>query len=176
MTSFDAARALSETVLAAQRPDLWQRAQRAAIRARVLAEEPDVDRDLLMAAAVLHPIGGSPVVRRTGDPQVDAARYLEVRGRDPRVVALVGGTGTGATAAALRRCLDELDEEGRRDPPPDLVAQARENPGGWVYETDGPFGPDDTPPPEAISGAWPVDDDGEIAGDFVPNPHHRPGG
>lgn len=179
MTSFDAARALAETVLAAQRPDLWQRAQRAAVRGRELAEAPGVDRDLLMAAAVLHPIGSSPVVRRTGDERADAARYLAVRGRHPDVVALVGGTATGATADALRRCLDELDAEARREPPPDVVADARAHPDSWVYEIDGAFGDDGSGddaavPPEAIRGAWPVDDAGEIAGAFVPNPNHRP--
>ncbi len=107
MTSFDAARALAETLLASQRPDLWERAQRAAIRARELAEETGADREVLMVAAVLHPIGESPVARRTGEPQADAARYLDVRGHDPRVVALVGGRGADPAAAALRRCIDE---------------------------------------------------------------------
>lgn len=174
MTSFDAARAVAENLLAAQRPDLWARAQWAAIRARDLAGETGADPDVLMTAAVLHPIGASPVAGRTGDARADAARFLEVRGEDPRVVALVGGTGTGPAADALRRCLDELDAEARREPPPGVVADARANPGTWVYEIDGEF--DDDVPPAAIRGAWPVDDAGRIAGGFVPNPNHRPVG
>lgn len=174
MTSFDAARALAETLLAAQRPDLWARAQRAAIRARDLAGETGADVVALMTAAVLHPIGASPVVRRSGDARADAARFLRVRGLDPVVVALVGGGGTDPEATALRRCLDELDDEIRREPPPGVVAQAGANPGAWVYEIDDAYGPDDAPGPEAIRGAWPVDEAGEIAGAFVPNPNHRP--
>jgi hypothetical protein len=175
VTGFDAARTLAETVLASQRPDLWHRAQRAAIRARALAEEFGVDRDVLMAAAVLHPIGVSPVVRRTGDGRADAARYLRVRGEHPDVVALVGGTATGDAGEALQRCLDELDAEARREPPAGVVAEGRKNPGTWVYEIDGDHDPDGAVPPEAIRGAWPVDDTGEICGGFVPNPNHRPG-
>jgi hypothetical protein len=33
-----------------------------------------------------------------------------------------------------------------------LVEEARRFPGGWVYEIDGTFGPDDVVPPEAIRG------------------------
>ncbi|MEJ8278700.1 HDOD domain-containing protein [Pseudonocardia spirodelae] len=102
---FDAARALAETLLAHQRPQLWERAQRAAIAARPLAQERGLDRDLLMTAAVLHPVGHSPVARRTGDPHRDGARFLQVRGVDPRVVALVGGGGDPALAAALASCV-----------------------------------------------------------------------
>lgn len=102
---FDAARALAETLLAHQRPELWERAQRAAIAAREVAERSGVDRDVLMAAAILHPIGHSPVARRSGDPAADAARFLDVRGVDPRVVALVAGRGPAADADALRECL-----------------------------------------------------------------------
>lgn len=99
---FDAARALAETLLAHQLPELWERAQRAAIRARELGEHPDLDRDLLMTAAVLHPIGHSPVARRTGDPIADGARFLSVRGFDPRIVALVAGqTGDAADPASI---------------------------------------------------------------------------
>ncbi|GAA1829473.1 hypothetical protein GCM10009772_04070 [Pseudonocardia alni subsp. carboxydivorans] len=101
---FDAARALAETLLAHQRPELWERAQRAAIAARAAAEDGGHDRDLLMTAAVLHPIGHSPVTRRTGDPQRDAARFLEVRGYDARVVELVAGR--GPLAGALLACTD----------------------------------------------------------------------
>lgn len=174
MSSFDAARALAENLLAAQRPDLWARAQRAAIRARELADETGARLDLLMTAAVLHPIGESPVVHRTGDARADAARFLRVRGQDPQVVALVAGTGAGREADALRRCLDELDAQVRREPPADVVARARANPGTWVYETDPGHDPDGDVPPEAIRGAWPVDDAGGISGRFVPNPNHHP--
>lgn len=54
-------------------------------------------------------------------------------------------------------------------------AEARKNPGGWVYEIEGPYGPDDAVPPEAVVGAWQVDENGRIVGDFIPNPNYRPG-
>ncbi|MEV0793124.1 hypothetical protein [Kribbella sp. NPDC050459] len=56
-----------------------------------------------------------------------------------------------------------------REVPPDLVAEAKNTPGGWVYEIVGDFGPKDKVPPTAIRGAWKVDDNGEIEGDFIPN-------
>jgi hypothetical protein len=59
--------------------------------------------------------------------------------------------------------------------PPDAMEQAKQNPGGWVYKIGGEFGPNDAIPPEAIMGAWKVDDDGKIVGSFIPNPNYRPG-
>jgi hypothetical protein len=60
------------------------------------------------------------------------------------------------------------------DLPPALVAEAKTKPGGWVYEIVGDYGPDDAVPPTAIRGAWKVGDDGEIVGDFLPNPVFEP--
>jgi hypothetical protein len=61
----------------------------------------------------------------------------------------------------------------RRDVLPALVAEAKTRPGGWVYEIVGDYQPDDAVPPEAIRGAWKVDDEGQIVGDFMPNPKFR---
>lgn len=55
-----------------------------------------------------------------------------------------------------------------------LRLTARRYPGGWVYEVVGDFGDDDAVPPEAIRGAWKVNEEGEIVGDFVPNPNYLP--
>ena len=41
----------------------------------------------------------------------------------------------------------------RRVPPPQATQQAARVPGGWVYEIDGSYGPDDAIPPERIWGA-----------------------
>ena len=54
------------------------------------------------------------------------------------------------------------------------IEEAKQNPGGWVYKIDGDYGPDEHVPPEAIIGAWQVDDDGKITGEFLPNPNYRP--
>jgi hypothetical protein len=59
------------------------------------------------------------------------------------------------------------------EPPPDAVEQAKQHPGGWVYKIEGEFGPNDFVPPEAIVGAWKVDEHGIIVGSFIPNPNFR---
>lgn len=61
----------------------------------------------------------------------------------------------------------------RREPPPELVAEARHFPGGWVYEVEGEFGPSDAVPPEAIRGAWAVDPEGKLTGEYRANPKYR---
>jgi hypothetical protein len=58
----------------------------------------------------------------------------------------------------------------KRVPPPALVAQAKWHPGEWLYEIVGSFGPQDVIPPQAIRGAWKVNDRGEIEGVFKANP------
>lgn len=65
--------------------------------------------------------------------------------------------------------------EGKRKPPPELVAEAARYPGGWVYEIDAsmvadPYG---EVPPEAIMGAWKVDDQGRLTGEHQVNPRYR---
>lgn len=52
--------------------------------------------------------------------------------------------------------------------------QARERPGGWVYAVDPEFDPMGNVPPYGIVGAWQVDGQGEITGEFKPNPKYRP--
>lgn len=61
-----------------------------------------------------------------------------------------------------------------RQVPPHLVAEAKNTPGGWVYEIVGDYGPNDKVPPTAIRGAWKVDDTGTIEGDFIPNDKYVP--
>ena len=59
------------------------------------------------------------------------------------------------------------------NPTLEMLAEAKRNPNGWVYQIDGAFGPDENVPPEAIVGAWKVNAVGEIEGDFIPNPRYR---
>ena len=54
-----------------------------------------------------------------------------------------------------------------------MVEEARRHPGGWVYEIVGDYGPDDAVPPEAIKGAWAVDDTGHLTGHYRANPRFR---
>lgn len=57
-------------------------------------------------------------------------------------------------------------------PLPGEIAEARSNRGGWVYRIAGAFTSSDAIPPEAIVGAWKVDDGGSIVGDFIANAKH----
>jgi hypothetical protein len=52
--------------------------------------------------------------------------------------------------------------------------EAKRNPNGWVYVISGSYGANDGVPPEAIMGAWKVDDAGTIIdGSFVKNPKYQ---
>lgn len=53
-------------------------------------------------------------------------------------------------------------------------AEAKANPGGWVYEIGGGYNNEEAVPPQAIKGAWKVDDNGEISGEYKPNPNFDP--
>jgi hypothetical protein len=57
---------------------------------------------------------------------------------------------------------------------PELIVEAKKRPGGWVYEIVGDYELGAAIPPEAIRGAWKVDDRGEIVGDFIPNSDFQP--
>jgi hypothetical protein len=59
-------------------------------------------------------------------------------------------------------------------PSEQAVAEASRHPDGWVYEIEGTRGPSEAVPPEAILGAWKVDPQGRIVGEFIPNPNYRP--
>lgn len=61
-----------------------------------------------------------------------------------------------------------------KQPDAQAIAEARKNPGGWVYVVDHPYGLNEYVPPEAIEGAWQVDEHGSISGDFHPSPNYRP--
>lgn len=51
---------------------------------------------------------------------------------------------------------------------------ARSSPGGYVYRIAGNFAPTEPVPPQAIVGAWKVDERGEIVGEFIGNPNYDP--
>jgi hypothetical protein len=60
-----------------------------------------------------------------------------------------------------------------RSPTSGAIAEAKKNPGGWVYEVRGAYGPNDHVPAHAVVGAWKVDESGKIVGDFRPNPNFQ---
>jgi hypothetical protein len=53
-------------------------------------------------------------------------------------------------------------------------AAARQHPGGWLYEIDPFFDPDGDVPPHGVRGAWKVDEEGEITGEFQASPNYLP--
>ncbi|MCE0461010.1 hypothetical protein [Pseudomonas uvaldensis] len=55
-------------------------------------------------------------------------------------------------------------------PEPREVEEAMRNPNGWVYRIYGHYGANDAVPPEAVIGAWKVNEKGLIVGDFILNP------
>ncbi|MES1200709.1 MAG: hypothetical protein ABUS57_04590 [Pseudomonadota bacterium] len=59
-----------------------------------------------------------------------------------------------------------------KTPSQGAIAEAAKNPGGWVYEIGGGLDPNGAIPREAIRGAWQVDDNGTIVGEFKPNPNY----
>lgn len=65
------------------------------------------------------------------------------------------------------------EKAGTFAPSPELIAEAKTQPNGWVYEIKGNFGPDDRVPPEAIKGAYKVGPDGKLTGEYKPNPNYR---
>jgi hypothetical protein len=68
----------------------------------------------------------------------------------------------------------ELIMNSKPNPSKEVVEQARLHPNEWIYQVEGDFAPEETVPPEAIVGAWSVDHEGNIKGDFVPNPNYAP--
>lgn len=59
------------------------------------------------------------------------------------------------------------------EPNPEMIEEAKNNPNGWVYVIVGNYDHDESVPPEAIAGAWEVDDKGEIIqNSFKANPNY----
>jgi hypothetical protein len=59
-------------------------------------------------------------------------------------------------------------------PSSSLIEEVKRCPNGWVYQIAGEFRDDEFVPPEAIMGAWKVDQFGNLEGDFIPNPNYDP--
>lgn len=55
----------------------------------------------------------------------------------------------------------------------EVISAARENVNGWVYKIEGTYSSTEYVPPEAIVGAWKVNEKGDLTGDFFPNPRYK---
>jgi putative nucleotidyltransferase with HDIG domain len=145
---------LAESLLAEPLPRRWRHCQGVASRARSIAPILGTDADLLEAAALLHDIGYSPGLVKTGFHPLDGARYLrEVASADERVVRLVAHHSCAWMEAEARGLRAELESEFLRDDP-DLVDALcycdmsttpdgdPTNPVDRVSEIDGRYGAD----------------------------------
>ncbi|MEV6669920.1 HD domain-containing protein [Streptomyces sp. NPDC051162] len=98
---------LAESLLSEPLPRRWAHSLGVAKRAQDLRPILGSEADLLEAAAVLHDIGYSPALAKTGFHSLDGARFLRHQEKaDERIVRLVAHH----TFALL-----EADERGRRD-------------------------------------------------------------
>lgn len=66
-----------------------------------------------------------------------------------------------------------MDSEKNR-PSQEIIKEAKRYPNGWVYQIDREYYFKKNVPPDAIAGAWKVDRNGNIVGDFIPNPNYNP--
>ncbi|MEO3767692.1 HD domain-containing protein [Streptomyces sp. B5E4] len=102
---------LAESLLADPLPRRWAHSQGVAQRARIIAPVLGEDAALLEAAAVLHDIGYSPDLAKTGFHPLDGARYLrDVANADERVVNLVAHHSCAWMEGDARGLRDELEE------------------------------------------------------------------
>lgn len=68
-----------------------------------------------------------------------------------------------------------INDETKIKPSLGEVEEAKLNPNGWVYRIYGFYDVNVPVPPEAIVGAWRVDKQGNIVGNFIENPKFRSG-
>lgn len=104
-------RELAAGLLKEPRPRRWAHVQGVANRARIAAPLfTDAEAELLVAAAVLHDVGYSPKVAKTGFHPLDGARALRDATTNTRLVALVAHHSCAYREAELRRMSAELAE------------------------------------------------------------------
>jgi hypothetical protein len=56
----------------------------------------------------------------------------------------------------------------------EIIREAKNTPNGWVYKIDSNYDLTGDIRPEAIVGAWEVDGNGNITGDFISNKNYSP--
>ncbi|NUK60256.1 HD domain-containing protein [Streptomyces lunaelactis] len=109
---------LAESLLAEPLPRRWKHSLGVAKRARSIAPILGTYAELMEATAVLHDIGYSPDLAKTGFHPLDGARYLrDVADADERVVRLVAHHSCAWMEAEARGLRDELEAEFPRESP-----------------------------------------------------------
>ena len=64
--------------------------------------------------------------------------------------------------------LTEMNEK----PTTEEIEEAKRYAGGWIYRISREFDNSETVPPEAVIGAWNVNENGTIIGEFKWNPNY----
>src|SRR5262249_49316796 len=128
-----AARALSQRLLVTME-SRWRHSIGVARRAEELAVTvPEIDREVLVAAAWLHDIGYSPSLIDTGTHGLDGARFLQRVGWPLRICALVAHHSGARFVAQVNGQSVALGEfECEKSPVADALT--------WADQTTGPIG------------------------------------
>ncbi|MCX4789226.1 HD domain-containing protein [Streptomyces sp. NBC_01221] len=109
---------LAESLLAEPLPRRWAHSLGVAERARTIAPILGADAHLMEAAAILHDIGYSPDLAKTGFHPLDGARYLrDVANANKRVACLVAHHSCAWMEAEARGLREELESEFPREHP-----------------------------------------------------------
>ncbi|THV41935.1 HD domain-containing protein [Glycomyces buryatensis] len=108
-TAFDTA----ERLLARALPRRWRHVQAVGRKALEVGTQlfPEESTDILAMAAILHDVGYSPALVKTGFHPLDGARWLRTEGWDERVVALVAHHSCATIEADERGLRKELESE-----------------------------------------------------------------
>ena len=113
-----AARQLAKRLLRKPIAERWLHTRGVAEQAAEIAiTVRPADRPLLIAAAWLHDVGYSPVIRRTGFHPPDGALYLRKQKWDPRLVALVAHHSGARFVPVERGFADQMAEFEFEDSP-----------------------------------------------------------
>jgi HD domain-containing protein len=108
----DWASSVARRYLATAMPRRWAHVQGTARQAEHIGRTvlPADERELLVAAAVLHDVGYATPLARSGFHPLDGARFLTEAGAPPRLCALVANHSAAAVTARLRGLSAKLAE------------------------------------------------------------------
>lgn len=113
MSTYEAAFATSEHLLSEPLPRRWKHVQAVGRKALEVGGQlfEGEDANALGMAAILHDVGYSPALVKTGFHPLDGARWLRAEGWDERVTALVAHHSCATIEADERGLREELESE-----------------------------------------------------------------
>lgn len=113
MSNYETAFETSERLLSEALPRRWEHVQAVGRKALEVGGQlfSAADADALAMAAILHDVGYSPALVKTGFHPLDGARWLRSKGWDERVTALVAHHSCATIEAEERGLRKELETE-----------------------------------------------------------------